>query len=175
MNITLTRKTVLFTVGLPASGKTKWTDAQIEADDTGLLVAVSRDGIRRALRAPFGKAENLVTEIQRYAIAGALARDLSVIVDDTNLNPLHLAALRDHVVRHGGDYAYVTHFLATPLETCIERDSKRWEDEHVGAEVITRLNDRHVADWPMLRAMLTPAATLNGDRDLTVTVKPCAG
>lgn len=47
----------------------------------------------------------------------------NIIIDDTNLNPSHEADIRE--MCKNTKYAFLVRKFDTPLEECIERDSKR--------------------------------------------------
>jgi predicted kinase len=47
----------------------------------------------------------------------------NIIIDDTNLNPIHEADIREMGKKY--KYAFLVKKFDTPVEECIERDSKR--------------------------------------------------
>lgn len=150
MIITVTKPTVIATVGLPASGKTTWADEQIRKDETGHLTIVNRDLIRDMLRRPFGEDEGLVTDVQHAAIRACLRAGKSVIVDDTNLNPVHLADLQAFAMNQTLTFNLVQHFLfVTPAE-CVSRDANRPDHEQVGSGVILGLYEKWRHQWPQM-------------------------
>lgn len=147
---------VIVTVGLPGSGKTTWTDAQIAANPDGGLVAVSRDHVRRMLRTPVGRDEEMVTGIQRDVIRAAVDAGKSVIVDDTNLNPEHLQSLQQFALGITSSFTVCSQFLFVPLVVCVERDAQRPEAERVGGKVIVGMYKRWRLSWRQMDAFGLP-------------------
>lgn len=142
----------LFTVGLPGSGKTTWAERAVEADKTGKLTIVNRDHIRAMLRRPFGTDEELVTVVQLAAIRACLSRDMTVIVDDTNLNPEHLQSMQANLTASvpGVSLGTVMAFLFVHPQVCVQRDAER--PEPVGEVVIWGLFERWRETWPQMNA-----------------------
>lgn len=157
-DITLTRRTIVLTVGLPASGKTTWACQQVDNDPTGLLTRANHDDLRAMLRKPYPTDEDTVTAVQRAAVTALLHRGHSVIIDDTNLDPAHERDWRAlaHSIATGPPVHVlsVTEFLWFPIQVCINRDSAR--GHQVGAEAITKLYQR----WNEQLPQLTYAATM---------------
>lgn len=118
--------------GLPASGKTT------HAKGLKTHVRVNKDDIRNM----FGSSVNeaAVIACQDAAIQALLKDGKSVVVDDTNLNPWHQKRLRNMAICCGSKFTMLK--FDTPLEVCIERDSKR--EKPVGAEVIVGMYEKHV-------------------------------
>ena len=110
--------------GLPASGKSTWARVhQLEAP--GALI-VNRDALRRMLHGdrPHSHADEAVTRLVRDAIISvALREGRSVISDDTNLTPKHVADLTTLARCYGATVRIVA--LDTPLDVCIRRDAAR--------------------------------------------------
>lgn len=141
------RPSLIITRGLPASGKTTWALHQLAERPHGTLVRVNRDELRRMLHGKpryTRESEGEVTVVQHQAIGTMLALGKSVIVDDTNLDPVHVDALRQlasfwSVTFAEKDFTYV------PLDTCIRRDKNRGAPDHVGEAVIRDMHARHLA------------------------------
>lgn len=139
---------LILTKGLPASGKTTWARSWV-AQDSGTRTRVNRDDLRAMM---FGgwtgisDHEDAVTTAQRGAIAHLITVGWSVVVDDTNLNPEHLAAL----VKLGGQMhaeVEVEDFPHVPPEECERRDAARGAagERAVGATVIWNMYERWLA------------------------------
>jgi predicted kinase len=111
--------------GLPGSGKTTWAKAEVLKSD-GDLKRVSKDDLRAMLDAgSFSKAnETFVVEVRNRLVYQVLERGYSVIVDDTNLNPVHERNLVG-IARSVGSVFMVMDFTDIALETCIARDLQR--------------------------------------------------
>ena len=136
------------TVGLPGSGKSTWADQQVAEDQTGKLVVVNRDHLRAMLRKPYPTAEGLVSQVQRWAIKVALAGGYSVISDDTNLNPDHLAELQEIALSRGAVFEVNAQFLFVPLDEVLRRNACR--PEALPEQAIRNLRDRWKHRWPQL-------------------------
>ena len=118
--------------GLPASGKS--TNAKLLTQ--GGYYRVNKDDIRAML---FGenykkKHEKQVIWTRDAMIREALGHGKSVVVDDTNLNPIHEKALKKIAEEFKADFEVNDSFLKVPLDECIRRDLKR--SNPVGERVI---------------------------------------
>ena len=118
--------------GIQGSGKSTAAKAFV-MEDPDNRVRVNRDDIRLMLGKPFNpKIENLVTDIEKAALEAAMKQEKTVVSDNMNMNPKVIKFLEDLAKRFGYEVEY--HFIYTPLEVCIERDSKRLNP--VGENVI---------------------------------------
>lgn len=136
--------------GIPGSGKSFWSKSWVSGDPE-TRVHISLDDIRLMLG---GGTENywippregLVRQIREDAIRGAMDLGYNIVVDCMNLNPLEIQELHDIVseYNHFGSLKYEVRyqdFFDVPLETCIERDSKRLRP--IGPEVIRGIYDKY--------------------------------
>ncbi|GAA2377337.1 hypothetical protein Cme02nite_20800 [Catellatospora methionotrophica] len=131
--------TLTITRGLPGSGKSTWAKAQ-----PGLRV--NRDDQRRMLFGdafPHGDriAEDLITEINVFAISRVLMAGRDVICDDTNLPDAVVAMLTRTATRYGAAHVVVD-FRDVPVAVCLDRDAARPQAEQVGREVILGMAER---------------------------------
>lgn len=140
--------TMLYTYGLPASGKSTWARQYVV--DNKRTVRVNRDDLRLMLHeGRFSKGnEAAVTEMQHAMIRAALAAGRDVIVDDTNLNRRTVAKLEGLARDHQAELVKVD-FTDVPLRDCIARDAKR--DRSVGEDVIRSMWGRYLAPPPRER------------------------
>lgn len=117
--------------GLPASGKSTVAKELIQGG--GNYFRVNRDLLREMFFFSdwSGKREDLTVEMERILVRTLLV-DYNVIVDDTNLNPSNEAMWRGLAEEEGANFE--VKFVDTPLDECIERDSRR--DKKVGRSVI---------------------------------------
>ncbi len=119
--------------GLPASGKS--TEAKrLEAEEG--YVRTNKDTIRKEL---FGedykrKDEKKVVKERDRLVRKALSEGRDVVVDDTNLNPVHIKDLMNIAKEMDVVFQVNDSFLDVPLAECIERDKNR--EESVGENVI---------------------------------------
>ncbi len=132
--------TVTFTAtrGLPASGKTTWALARLGPD----VWRVNRDDLRRmgqGVPRYDEDSEAAVTVVQKGMIRRLLHSGISVICDDTNLNPTYLNDLLG-VAEHHGAETLIEDFTHVPLETCLHRD--RLREQPVGDAVIMAMHAR---------------------------------
>lgn len=130
--------------GLPASGKSTWARSFV-AEDPSNRLALSRDGLRSMFAdrddAPFGCAEDEVTDIQKYAVRSMLKRGKTVLVDDTNLPHRRvrewLAMAEEQSVKW-----YVEDFTTVSVEECLRRNVLR--QRQVPEEVIRGMHQKFI-------------------------------
>lgn len=124
--------------GIPASGKSTWARAWV-AEDPGHRIRLNRDDLRRSLFGQQGKLtyeqEQLISTVQQTTAREALRKDVSVVVDDTNLNA--------KFVRQWYRIGTVTFKdFDIALEVAIARDAGR--DHPVGSAVVQGFYDRYL-------------------------------
>lgn len=125
---------IYFLQGLPASGKTTWAKAY--AQQNPMTVRVNKDDIRAMFAANWSsKLEQLTVHIEREAVELAYKKGFDVIIDNTNLNPVHL----NYYISDYGDEIQIKTF-PLDVETCIERDSQR--ENPVGEKVIREMYNK---------------------------------
>lgn len=137
------------TRGIPGSGKSTWARQQ-QAESPNLW-RVNRDDLRAMVQVlwPYGRPdcadyEDLLTALQLTAVRVLLDGGVSVVVDDTNLDPDAVEAWHRVADRCGADLL-VQDFTDVPLSTCLGRDSLRPPGERVGEEVIRRMHEKYLA------------------------------
>ena len=103
------------------------------------------------------KKEKFVEEVELSIIDIALREGYNVVIDDTNASMKRI----DMLLRLFGNMEYSDRLdvrveqLWTPLEECIERDSKRWP-AMVGKEVIMKFYNDHFKEAYESMAMAKP-------------------
>lgn len=127
---------IIFTVGCPGSGKTTWAKDKQDTSPIGEVIRLNRDDIRENL---FGNRyhisyggkhmkqyEELVTSVQINTCNSILAlnKDVTIIFDDTNADYKRLMQLMK-MYNSSNCKVEIVYFTDTPLETCLERNSKR--------------------------------------------------
>lgn len=131
----------ILTRGIPGSGKSTWAKAWV-AEDPENRARVNRDDIRMSVFGkPHGVDERLVTRIQDGMIRELVSSGRDVVVDNTNLNPAHVARLVGFLERLGVRVEFRD--FDVPVEVAIERDALR--ERPVGADVIRGFHSRFVA------------------------------
>lgn len=148
--------------GLPASGKSTWAKNLVELDPT--FVRVNKDDIRAELigdgQWTKAKEKELVIPARNRRIQEAIAKGNNVVVDDTNLEPIHEKTLR-HMCEVMG-VAFEKKVFPIDVEEAIARDALRG-DASVGATVIRDMARRHMAYTEPIIAPL--GATEDDDHD----------
>lgn len=128
---------VIITKGLPGSGKSTWAKEQV-LKGKGRVKRVNKDDLRALIDAGqeyMSSNEAFVLQCQAKIIAAAIRGNYHIIVDNTNLNPIHEIAIR----KLAGPMVKVEvkDFTDVTPEECIRRDSKR--ENPVGAAVIHKM------------------------------------
>lgn len=123
----MTKPKLIFTRGLPASGKTTWAKDFIRGQEDS-WARINRDDFRLMLHDGVylkGSTENQILIARDATMTGLLRRGVSVVNDDTNLPQRMARDLRSLAERCGADWE-VKDFTHVSLETCIERDYNRF-------------------------------------------------
>lgn len=128
------------TIGLPGSGKSTYAESVCM---DGWAMRANRDDIRFELFGRYvGVDEQAVSRRQDQLVAEILEGGYDVWIDDTNLSGRARKHVRELAEKHGVELVWVD-FTHVPLETCIERDSKR--ERQVGEDVIRSMWDRYLS------------------------------
>ena len=137
---------VILCRGIQGSGKTTWAKQYCKEHPN--TIRVNRDDIRQMFSQKWSKElEQIVIDTELRAIDNALYEEMDVVVDDvSNLNKYTVDKIWDIVrkyqqMRSISDYGIIYQDLFTPLEECIERDSKR--PNPIGEEVIRKTYERY--------------------------------
>lgn len=134
---------LIYTQGLPGSGKTTWARAYQRSSLTEIFL-VSKDDLRFMLYQNIAFSsfkEDLVNEIEERIILSVLSKDRDVIVHDTNLNIKRINTFERIGLEVGAEVEKKS-FLHVPLEQCIERDKKR--SPRVGEVVIRSMYNKYI-------------------------------
>ena len=110
-------------IGGPASGKSIWASEFALRNEK--WIRVNRDDLRMMLKTQNvcdPKVESLINDIQDEIILNSLAKNLNVIVDNTNLKQSRIKQIVK-LVEHKADIEFQVFDIS--LDKAIERDSKR--------------------------------------------------
>lgn len=132
--------TITACIGLPGSGKTTYSLEEV-AKNPYWLVRVNKDDLRAMCSNwVYSKSnEHFILEIRDTIITEALMNGNHVIVDDTNLNPIHILRFKEiaKTLAHKKVQVVIKDFRDVPIEVCIARDAAR--SKPVGEEVIRKM------------------------------------
>lgn len=125
--------------GLPASGKTTLAMDMVRNEG---MKRVSKDDLRAMLHGGTytPEMETFVITVRNTIIEAAITRGFDVVIDDTNLNPIHV----EQIQLLAANFAVKTNIIdvTTPLDECIKRDSKR--PHPVGETVIRAMHEKYI-------------------------------
>lgn len=135
------------TKGLPGSGKSTWAREYVLTHPGSMRL--NKDELREMLHA--GKHtkynEKQVLQYRDALTRLALAAKKTVIIDDTNLNPIHQEAMHK-IAQDYGVPLLIQSFMEVPLDECIARDKKR--EKTVGEKVIRTMYNQYVRKAPVM-------------------------
>jgi tRNA uridine 5-carbamoylmethylation protein Kti12 len=128
------KKSIIFTIGPPASGKTTWVNKLCSKGS--LLINVNRDDVRNLLtnnqyNAGFYKfdKEKVVTKICDEAIDDFIKNDYDhiLVISDTNLNLKILKSQIDKFLQNKNLDIFVKTFFNTPIDELNRRVEERFK------------------------------------------------
>lgn len=138
----MNRPTLILLVGIPGSGKTTYAKDYIERNANS--IHLSSDGIRKELYGDEniqGNPGDVFSLMQKRAIE-ALNNGYDVLYDATNITRKDRAGIIGICPKIA---KIECHIIWAPIETCIERDSKR--ERTVGKVVIDKMLKRFQAPY----------------------------
>jgi predicted kinase len=156
--------TLHFLQGLPASGKSTFAK-QLAAETSAIIV--SKDILREHFLTGkwTGKKEKEILKIAREQVEALLEANVSVIVDDTNFNPIHETFYRDLAKKYNAEF--IKHVMETDVEECIKRNAER--DNPVPKDVIVQMYEKYVC-IPLVNTMPTSNSVVIVDIDGTLSL-----
>lgn len=129
-------------VGIPGSGKTTWIANQIDVLEKWQYKVISRDKIRFAMLKPgedYFLHENAVFAQFIKNINDAIANGVQYIyIDATHISPGSRAKVLQRL-RDPASTSLAVEVFTTPLEVCLERNSKRTGFANVPAATIKNM------------------------------------
>ena len=144
--------------GIQGSGKTTWAKQWV-LEDLEHRVRFNNDDIRNMLgRYWVLSKEQLVFALKEQFIETSMRMCYDIVIDNMNLNPKEVEFYKTHIETHNqiieelkeetklnfqDDSKYELEFkdFFTPLQECIERDSKR--PNPIGEEVIKKTYEKY--------------------------------
>lgn len=131
--------------GIQGSGKSTYSRQWAEQDPEKRL-RYSNDDIRTMLGKYWVPSrESVVRNAKIAIITEAMEQGFDIIIDNMNLNPdevkYYQGIINEFNERRGIKYTLEFIDFKTPLEVCIERDSKR--PNPIGREVITNTYEKY--------------------------------
>lgn len=158
-------KKVIFTKGMPASGKSNWATKFVEENQD--YKRINRDSIRHMLsNYTFdNKNEKLVTSIETNMIKTILLEGYNLIMDNMNLNKKNLDKQIIYIKSIVSDVEIVITEFPITLSEAIERDSKR--DFSIGKSVLKNIWKRYEIE---LKQMLERAKPIYAENKENVNV-----
>ena len=137
-------KEIILALGISGSGKTYWSKQWAE-EDPEHRIRLNYDDIRCMLGKYWvpDKREQLVKDMFDYALAQAMYMGYDIVIDNmSNLNPKHQEEYKKLIKENNSSddsesvnlYQLKYKLFDTPVEVCIERDSKR--ENPIGEKVI---------------------------------------
>jgi tRNA uridine 5-carbamoylmethylation protein Kti12 len=135
-----------FTIGLPGSGKST-TARRMVAESGGTIREVTKDDLRLRPEAPKsrGKQERWVVAERDRQVIEAFTQGCSIVVHDTNFNPVHRTRLEAIAAEYGANFE-VLDFTHVDVHECIRRDAGR--PQPVGEKVIREMWQRYLRTPP---------------------------
>ncbi len=137
--------------GIQGSGKTTYAKQWV-LEDPENRVRFNNDDIRNMLGKYWVTSrEDLVKAIKRQFIITSLRKNYDIIIDNMNLNKKEIEFYYNYIKDHNEvcdgigmpENKYEVEFkdFFIPLETCIERDSKR--ENPIGEDVIRKTYEKY--------------------------------
>lgn len=128
---------VIFTRGIPGSGKTTWAKSWVE-EDPSHRIRINWDDIRRMF-GPYWvpDREDLVVKSSVEMLKAALEKGYSVVIDNMNFSPKCTECFKPYL----HDINIIYKDFKTPVEECIARDALR--PEPIGKKVIYEIYSKH--------------------------------
>lgn len=135
---------IILTRGIQGSGKSTWAKAWV-LEDPEHRIRINNDDITAIWGQPFG-TKNLYERLKTYRkmmIWSSMKEGLDIVVDNMNLSKTSIKEIEELITNSNGVYQLeYKDFLDTPLEVCIERDSKR--ENPIGKDIITQTYNKYV-------------------------------
>lgn len=164
--------TVYIYKGLPASGKSTDTKKKL-SESPNKYKRINKDDLRAMLDDSYWSSgnEKFILTIRDMMIIEALKNGKHVLIDDTNLNPMHEKHIAE-IIKPFDAQIEIIDFTHVPVEECIRRDQLRDGKSHVGKKVIMDMYNKYLKPKPVKlqqNAYLSAAAIFDIDGTLALT------
>ena len=135
-------RTLLYTVGLPASGKSTWAREQLQKEH-GRWKRVNRDDLRMMFHnmEHLPEGEDFITKTEVSLVSTSLKEGYDVIVDATHLSGRSRSTWHK-LAEQIGDVSVIQRVFPTSLAECLLRNSKR--DRKVPEDVIQSMYKKYL-------------------------------
>ena len=137
----LNKQSILMLKGLPASGKSTLAKSIVD-NGKGKIVRINKDDLRAMVHnSKHSKArEKLIIEARDTLINLFISQGKSVIIDDTNFNPIHKENLSS--IANEYELDFIEYFVDTPIRECLRRNALR--DNPVPDYVIAKMYFKYI-------------------------------
>jgi len=138
---------LIITQGLPGSGKSYWAENYKKSHSNTVVLTLS--DIRKEINGKpnyNSKIEDTAIAIQHERACYALLENKNVIIADTNLKNDKIEFWKLVSKKFNAEFELVV--FNTPIEICIERDSKRDKIDMIGEKNIRRMYEKWVNAKP---------------------------
>lgn len=131
-------KTLIITVGLPASGKTTWSKQWIAEREN--RVRISRDDLRQmfGLTGHDRVSEDFITKTIDVLVRRCLSKDYDVVIDSTGF----VVEEENHWKTAFKDLFIYKKVFDVSLEECLKRNENR--ENKIDPKVIHRMHDKYI-------------------------------
>lgn len=143
-------KRIIFTRGIPASGKSTWAKQEVLKDPEH-SVRINRDDLRNMSGQYWVPArEDYIKACKSTILINAINFKFNtIIIDEMNLNPKETGHLKEVIsmmnetIKDVEDkyIVEIKDFTNVPLDVCLERDSKR--ENPIGEKVIRGIFNKY--------------------------------
>lgn len=158
---------VIFTKGIPASGKSTWAKEFCLKNPN--YIRVCRDDLRNMRgRYWIPKQETLINELEQNCIYSALVQGYNVVVDATNLNEKYVNELKSKLESFSIKYI-VKDFTDVSLEECLKRDGARVAGK-VGSKVIKGMYYKYICETDYVKPIDGLPSAIICDLDGTLAI-----
>jgi predicted kinase len=136
---------VVICKGLPASGKSTWAKKQAINNH---VKRINKDDLRAMIDSSTNMDynESFICHCRNMILKASIENGLSVIIDDTNLNPCHENTIRSIVDSCDSKYTIRIETFDIDLLECIRRNSLRSGKSRVPVRVILEMYNSYIKD-----------------------------